>query len=104
MEEAFVKIDTSHEETNKYFNLYNYKKGFAEFSQWQGECHDAYNNMVLKIIALEKKDAEKMEQVELFLNEVAELQGMVESMRDKLCTCNDYKVITSMFLVCQECC
>jgi len=102
VEEAFVKIGTSNEETNKYFTLY--KKGFAEFSQWQGECHDAYNNMVPKIVALEKKDTEKMEQVELFLNEVAELQGMVELMRDKLCTCNDCKVITSMFLVCQECC
>jgi len=71
LEEAFVKINTSHEETNKYFDLY--KKGFAEFSQWQGECHNAYNNMVLKIVALEKKDVEKMEQVELLLNEVAEL-------------------------------
>jgi len=67
VEETFVKIEQSHKETRRQFDIY--KKGFAKFSQWQG----AFNRAVLKIVALEKKDQEKTKQIEILLNKVVEL-------------------------------
>jgi len=98
VEDAFAKVHSSYEEIHKRLELH--KNGLDRFSGWQIECQNAYNKMVPKITALEKRDSEKSDQIEVLLNEVAELRGMVESMRDKLCTCNDRKVIRQCLLAC----
>jgi len=56
VEETFTKIEMLHKETHRHFNIY--KKGFTKFLQWQGECQDAFNKAVLKIMALEEKEGE----------------------------------------------
>ena len=101
VEDAFAKVHSSYEEIHKRLDLHN--KALDKFSHWQVECQNAYNKMVPKVTALEKKDVKKSEQIELLLNKVVELQGMVESMRDKLCTCNDRKVMCTCIGTCPTC-
>ena len=100
MEGAFANVNSTHEEVCERLDLH--KKGLKKFVKWQGQCQDTYNKMVLKVTDLEKKDEEKSGQIEILLNKVTELQGMVESMREKLCTCYDCKVICQHLLACEK--
>jgi len=64
----------------------------CNFAPSENQCQDAYNKLIPIVYDLKKKDEEKSGQIETLLNEVAELRGLVESMSDKLCTCNDHEV------------
>jgi len=90
VEGAFVNVNSAHDELRDRLNLY--KKGLEKFGKWQEQCQDAYNKLIPIVHNLKRKDEEKTGQIETLLNEVAELRGLVESMRDKLCTCYDRKV------------
>ena len=90
MEGAFVNVNAAHDEVRERLNLH--KKGLKKFGKWQNQCQDAYNKLIPIVHDLKKKDEEKSGQIEILLNEVAELRGLVELMKDKLCTCNDREV------------
>jgi len=90
VEGAFLNVNTSHDEVCNRLNLH--KKGLEKFGKWQNQCQDVYNGLIPIVYNLKKKDEEKSGQIETLLNEVAELRGLVELMRDKLCTCNDREV------------
>jgi len=90
VEGAFSNVNISHDEVRDRLNLH--KKGLEKFGKWQNQCQDAYNKLIPIVHDLKKKDEEKLGQIETLLNEVAELRGLVESMRDKLCTCNNCEV------------
>jgi len=60
-----------HGEVHERLNLH--KKGLEKYGKWQVQCQDAYNKMVPKVADLEKRDQEKSGQIEILLNEVAEL-------------------------------
>jgi len=90
VEGAFLNINSTHDEVRNRLNLH--RKGLEKFGNWQNQCQDTYNKLIPIVYDLKKKDEEKLGQIETLLNEVAELRGLVESMRDKLCTCNDCEV------------
>jgi len=90
VEGGFVNVNSAHDEVRDRLNLH--KKGLKKFGKWQNQCQDAYNKLIPIVHDLKKKDEGKLDQIKLLLNEVAKLQGLVESMKDKLCTCNDHEV------------
>jgi len=71
VEGAFVNVNAAHDEVRERLNLH--KKGLEKFRKWQTQCQDAYNKLLPKVYDLEKRDQEKSGQIEILLNEVAEL-------------------------------
>jgi len=82
VEGAFLNVNSAHDEVRNRLSLH--KKGLEKFGKWQNQCQDAYNKLIPIVHDLKKRDEEKSGQIEL--------RGLVESMKDKLYTCNDHEV------------
>jgi len=71
VEGAFININSAHDKVRDRLNLH--KKGLEKFGKWQNQCQDVYNKLIPNVYDLEKRDQEKSGQIEILLNEVAEL-------------------------------